>query len=94
MAAYMAPYNRRRVLKAYGLSVEEYEVILKRQNGVCAICSQVCKTGRRLAVDHDHNTKKVRGLLCATCNTALGKFGDSPVLLRQAIEYLEAGTEE
>lgn len=55
------------------------------QNNCCAIC----KKARKLVVDHDHLTGRVRGLLCKGCNTALGVFGDSTVGLRQAIAYLE-----
>ena len=61
--------------------------MLKAQNGVCAICQQNPKD-RRLAVDHDHRTMRVRGLLCNTCNRAIGQMGDDPVRLRRAAEYL------
>ena len=57
--------------------------------GVCAICGGVSTDGRRLAVDHDHITKDVRGLLCQPCNVGLGVFGDSPEVLRLAADYLE-----
>lgn len=62
------------------------------QNNQCAICEiDVLNTeGRRFAVDHDHITGKVRGLLCSKCNMGLGKFNDSPELIDAAIEYLEA----
>jgi hypothetical protein len=53
-----------------GLSVEEYDAMLKAQGGGCAICGNPPKT-RRLDVDHDHKTGKVRGLLCHRCNRAL-----------------------
>jgi len=52
----------------YGLSSEQYKEMLERQGGVCALCRQQCKTGNRLCVDHDHDTGKVRALLCRRCN--------------------------
>lgn len=73
----------------YGLTPEEYDAQLQAQGGVCAICGNVCETGRRLAVDHDHDTGAPRGLLCASCNQGLGKFRDNPALLRNAQEYVD-----
>lgn len=73
----------------YGISAEEYDRMLAAQRGVCAICAGPCTTGRRLAVDHCHRTGIVRGLLCAMCNTAIGKMRDDPDLLRAAALYLE-----
>ena len=52
----------------------------------CAICGKLCE---RLAVDHDHKSMKIRGLLCYSCNTGLGNFYDNPVSLRAAADYLE-----
>jgi len=79
----------------YGLSVEQYDALLERQNYVCAICSQP-ETYRRkgwpirpLSVDHDHDTGAVRGLLCQACNFGLGSFMDDTCRLGQAIAYLE-----
>ena len=72
------------------LTEGEYETMLDRQNGVCAICKGKPK-GERLAVDHVHGTEKVRGLLCGPCNRALGLFKDDPVRLAVAIEYLKLG---
>lgn len=80
--------GRRRMLKAFGITVEYYEKMLRRQKGLCAICKQPERLGRRLAVDHCHETKKVRGLLCFKCNRALGGFGDSKILLKNAYKYL------
>lgn len=77
-----------RVLR-YGLKPGEYDAMLAAQGGVCALCDQVCPTGRRLAVDHDHATGAVRGLLCQFCNQGLGFFRDDTSLLLRAIEYLE-----
>jgi len=57
------------------------------QNGVCAICSGVSKN-KSLAVDHNHVTGIVRGLLCDRCNRGLGNFQDSPKYFRRALEYL------
>lgn len=72
----------------FGISVVEYDALLAKQSGVCAICSQVCSTGNHLAVDHDHNTGRIRGLLCSRCNRAIGLLGDDLARLQQAIAYL------
>jgi Recombination endonuclease VII len=75
--------NRRAV--RYGLTRPEMVAIERSHAGACAICRRETK----LVVDHDHKTGKVRGLLCSTCNTGLGKLGDNADRLRQAIQYLE-----
>lgn len=74
--------------KNFGIGVAEYEEMLAKQGGGCAICGQRDKWFR-LAVDHCHGTKRIRGLLCAGCNRGIGIFKDSPDLLRKAVEYLE-----
>ena len=82
-------YQRRVRLKHYyGLTPEQYDVMLQKQDGKCAICRSPAGESR-LHVDHDHKTGAVRGLLCRTCNVALGHFNDSILTLRSAIEYLE-----
>lgn len=90
--------NRKKQLKCkYNLSVEDYETMLVAQSFSCAICQKhvndnngpSAKNGsQRLAVDHDHVTKNIRGLLCNNCNRALGLFNDDPELLVQAKRYL------
>jgi len=55
---------------------------------VCDICENPCLSGKSLAIDHCHESNKIRGLLCMNCNQGLGKFKDSPKLLQKAIEYL------
>lgn len=79
-----------RLWARFRMRVAEYEALLRAQNGVCAICgNEEGVAGRRLAVDHCHATGKIRGLLCALCNTGIGKLGDSSSALRRAVEYLE-----
>lgn len=71
------------------------DYLIGQQGGRCAICRVELKPGQQAAgagtshVDHDHVTKKIRGVLCHECNLGLGHFGDSPVKLRAAAEYLE-----
>jgi hypothetical protein len=72
----------------YGISVAEYDALLAKQGGICAICSRTCSTGRRLSVDHEHDSGRIRGLLCNSCNRAIGLFGDDPARLHAAIAYL------
>ena len=72
----------------YGMSLEDYDVLLARQGGVCAICKRPSE--RPLFVDHCHATGKVRGLLCHSCNSALGFYQDDPNLTRAATDYLDA----
>jgi hypothetical protein len=78
------------IKKTYGFTYEEYEKILDDQKGCCAICKSRIgnAAGKRLFVDHCHDTLKVRGLLCSQCNMGLGLFKDSPTLLQKAINYL------
>lgn len=83
-----------RLRKSFGISAREYDEQLELQQGGCAICRAPVGdgAGRRLAVDHDHETGHVRGILCSACNLGLGKFRDDPFLLHRAISYLLAGT--
>lgn len=75
----------------YGISLKEYEEIYIRQNGVCAICyhPEPIKGRIFLAVDHDHKTGRVRGLLCSKCNMAIGIFEDRIDRLQNAIRYIK-----
>lgn len=77
-----------RLKKVYGITPEEYRKILVEQNYVCAICFESELHQRNLAVDHNHKTGKVRGLLCQRCNTLLGLGEDNLGILRNATEYL------
>jgi hypothetical protein len=63
--------------------------LLEEQGGKCAVCGKLNNEGRRrLAVDHDHKTGKVRGLLCGNCNTALGLVKEDPEILSLLADYL------
>jgi hypothetical protein len=81
-----------RLRTKYGITLEDYDIILKNQDYVCAICgTNEPGTQGRLCVDHCHNTRKVRGLLCNKCNIGLGAFNDNVKVLAKAIQYLEEG---
>jgi hypothetical protein len=81
---------RERHLKdKYNLSLAGYDYIWDQQGGVCRICGGTNKDGRRLSVDHDHTTNKIRGLLCDPCNRGIGLLGDDPSTLRKAADYIE-----
>jgi len=78
--------------KRYGITLEQYNEMVGVQGGRCAICNKLPKgtshTSRRLAVDHDHATNTVRGLLCGPCNTTIGLIEDRPELLDRMRRYL------
>jgi len=72
----------------YNITLKEYNLILKQQNNVCAICRQKRNKYKFLSVDHDHETGKIRGLLCGMCNAAIGLFREDIIILEDAIKYL------
>ena len=77
------------VSKTYGITADEYDALYKAQGGRCAICQRATGARRRLAVDHDHDSLYVRGLLCKTCNyKILGHLRDDTEALQRAINYL------
>ena len=81
--------QRKRVdwtFRNYGITRAERDAMEVKQGGRCLICGEA----KKLHVDHDHETKVVRGLLCLECNTGLGKFKEDPQLFLRAIEYLKA----
>lgn len=84
-----------RRLRSFGITQEDYDALFIRQNGVCAICgcaeTSLANHGqsvKALAVDHDHETGAIRGLLCHNCNKGIGHLGDSPNRLLAAAAYL------
>jgi hypothetical protein len=84
-----ARYIRDANLKAlYGISLPQYEKLLRLQDGVCAICARPPRGKRPLDVDHDHESGRVRGLLCGNCNRAIGLLDEKPELFDRAKEYV------
>ena len=88
-------YKEYNLRYSFGITLVEYDKMLNAQNGVCLICKNVelskHQNGkiRDLAVDHDHKTNKIRGLLCSMCNMGLGKFRENLEYLKNAIDYLQ-----
>lgn len=87
-------FRNQELKKKFGITLAQYRLMLAEQNGVCAICSQpetAVRAGKIkfLAIDHCHSTGKVRGLLCQSCNQAIGHLNDDTARLRAAIEYIE-----
>lgn len=81
--------EKKRLKHEYGLDYNDYEKLVEAQHGVCKICEHEQPHGWNLAVDHDHTTGRIRGLLCNTCNRALGLFGDRPAIIDRASDYLK-----
>lgn len=73
------------LVRSYGISLEDFNRLVDEQGGVCAICQ---RSNKKLVVDHDHKTGKVRSLLCFRCNIAIGLLEDSPKLATDVIKYL------
>jgi Recombination endonuclease VII len=80
-------YWKHLLKKRYGITLEQYEKMFQKQDGKCAICLK--PSIKRLAVDHNHDTGKVRGLLCSNCNPLLGFATDSITILENAVAYLK-----
>lgn len=76
------------LLKTYGLTVEQYWEIYERQGGKCYICQFATGASRKLAVDHDHKSGYVRGLLCSSDNKLIGRFKDDPEAFARGAFYL------
>lgn len=85
MKRYMSGYD---LARRYNLSKEDYQDIWDKQEGKCAICGKFFDKKNIPHIDHNHKTKKVRGLLCRMCNWGIGHFNDDKKLLLKAIKYL------
>ena len=86
-------YRNAELQRRYGITQQDYEVMIVEQNNQCAICNATEPGGRHnsgyFVVDHCHTTGKVRKLLCNNCNTALGLVGDNTQIIQSMIEYLQ-----
>jgi hypothetical protein len=89
---------RKHLRRKYGMTLEQYNMLFEKQKGLCALCSKPETVRRnsksvgpeRLAVDHCHDTGRIRGLLCFKCNTAVGSIGDDESSAKRVVEYLES----
>ena len=77
--------------RLYGLSIEQYDKMVAEQDNKCWICRRPEPQGTRLSVDHCHETNTVRGLLCRTCNQAIGLLQHNTDLISRAAQYLSKG---
>lgn len=83
-------YVSNALVKRYGITLDDYNVMLLEQNCCCHICGKhESNNGKRLAVDHNHATGKVRKLLCHHCNAALGSVQEDLQILQKMITYIE-----
>ncbi len=84
---------KRNIKIRYGVSIEDYDAMLKKQKNKCAICESTSnnrKRAERFCIDHCHSTGKIRGLLCHNCNVLLGKLKDSIAMCKKVVIYLES----
>ena len=72
----------------YGISLEEYNAMWEKQDEACAICKLKETAGKGFHMDHDHQTGKIRGILCHSCNLMLGNAKDNISTMKSAISYL------
>lgn len=86
-----AQKRRHKLKKFYGISETEYNQMFNEQSGKCKICRNYSE--RKLDTDHDHVTGLVRGLLCISCNLAIGHMKDNPLIAKAAFEYLNGGVQ-
>lgn len=85
---YRKKHHNRIMKYRYGITSEEYREMVSSQNNSCQICKSEFSSSRDAHIDHSHETKMVRGILCQRCNQALGLFQEDPVRIRNAIDYL------
>lgn len=87
-------YRNRRFFwkRVYGITKEGFENLINKQGGRCAICQR--PFDKTPHIDHDHETGRIRGLLCSNCNTGLGKFREDPELMERGATYLRASVEQ
>ncbi len=83
----------KRLKDCFNLTISEWELINRFQHGLCAICGKVQRSGKRLAVDHQHACGLIRGLLCSQCNRLLGRMegmwgSQAMICLQATLDYL------
>lgn len=91
---YIKKYKRMKILSSYGMTIEDYDKMLEKQGGVCAVCKNPPKNGKSLHVDHDHTTGLVRGLLCFRCNFGLSYYKEDKQIIENLYKYITKPTTE
>lgn len=86
---YIREYKRAKLLEKYGITPDEYKKLFKKQKGKCAICNKKPIKGRNLAIDHCHETGRIRGLLCFRCNFGLSYFSEDAEMLLRASKHIK-----
>ena len=86
---YPGKYRSSNLKRLYGITSEEFDLMVENQNGVCAICGENGDGQLMLNVDHDHETGQIRSLLCGNCNRGIGQFKENSKICFLAGEYLE-----
>lgn len=77
----------------YGITIEDFNLMFQNQGSVCKICKNSNTSGKNWHVDHNHSTGKIRGVLCSSCNQALGLTKESINILKSMINYIEEDNE-
>lgn len=81
--------REQKIKNKFGITIDQYNEMLLKQNNKCAICGKHQNENKKsLAVDHNHKTGHVRGLLCYNCNISIGKLGDDLFGLIKAVDYI------
>lgn len=88
-AKYKKRHNEYLKEKRYGITQDQFNKMLVDQNNMCKICGNKFKSTKDTHIDHCHNSNVVRGILCNSCNMALGQFNDNTDIMDKAIKYLE-----
>ena len=88
-AKYRKQHNEYLKKSRYGVTQEQYDEMLVNQNNMCKLCGNKFKSSKDTHIDHCHDTDIVRGLLCNSCNVALGQFDDNIQNMENAIKYLQ-----
>jgi hypothetical protein len=86
--SYRRNYLKKKFL-SYGITETQYNELLLKQDGRCAICLTDKPTQPGWHIDHDHTTGEVRGILCQKCNIGIGLLQDNPAIVKSALSYLE-----
>lgn len=78
----------------YGITIEDFNIMFEAQGSMCKICKNINTTGKNWHVDHSHSSGKIRGILCSSCNQALGLVRENIKTLNNMIDYLEVNNEQ